>query len=73
RQWPLLSLGAGILVLGALAWMQRRTYRRTNRVLNHGLLAATAAASVVVLWMAVGHAVARAELRSAMVHGQASL
>ncbi|MGY5002548.1 hypothetical protein [Streptomyces griseus] len=73
RQWPLLSLGAGIVVLGALAWMQRRTYRRTNRVLNHGLLAATAAASVVVLWMAVGHVVARAELRSAMVHGQASL
>ncbi|MFG3407224.1 hypothetical protein [Streptomyces sp. NPDC048142] len=73
RQWPLLSLGAGILVLGALAWMQRRTYLRTNRILNHGLLAATAAASVVVLWLAAGHAVARAELRSAMVHGQASL
>lgn len=73
RQWPVLSLGAGILVLGALVWMQRRTYRRTHRVLNHGLLAATAAASVVVLWLGVGHAVARAELRSAMVHGQASL
>ncbi|MFE9700913.1 hypothetical protein [Streptomyces sp. NPDC006270] len=73
RHWPLLSLGAGVLVLGALVWMQRRTYRRTNRVLNHGLLAATAAASVVVLWLAVGHTVARAELRSTMVHGQASL
>ncbi|WNF27063.1 hypothetical protein RI138_09555 [Streptomyces sp. C11-1] len=73
RRWPLLSLGAGFLALVALAWMQRRTYRRTNRVLNHGLLAATAAASVVVLWLAVGHAVARTELRSAMTHGQASL
>lgn len=73
RRWPLWSIGAGIVVLGALGWMQRRTYRRTNRVLNLGLLAATAAASVVVLWLAVGHTVARAELRSAMVHGQESL
>ncbi|MEU3131237.1 hypothetical protein AB0935_03565 [Streptomyces sp. NPDC007027] len=73
RRWPLWSIGAGVLVLGALGWMQRRTYRRTNRVLNLGLLAATAAASVVVLWLAVGHTVARAELRSAMVHGQESL
>ncbi|MEU5137375.1 hypothetical protein ACFY8V_31665 [Streptomyces californicus] len=73
RRWPFLSIGAGIVVLGALVWMQRRTYRRTNRVLNHGLLAATAAASVVVLWLAVGHTVARTELRSAMEHGQASL
>ncbi|CAM5656047.1 Secreted protein OS=Streptomyces microflavus OX=1919 GN=Smic_24820 PE=4 SV=1 [Streptomyces microflavus] len=30
-------------------------YRRTNRVFNHGLLVATAAASVVLLWLAVGH------------------
>ncbi|MFH9230592.1 hypothetical protein [Streptomyces globisporus] len=73
RQWPLWSIGAGIVVLGALGWMQRRTYRRTNRVLNHGLLAATAAASVAVVWLAGGHTVARAELRSAMVHGQESL
>ncbi|MEV1043611.1 hypothetical protein [Streptomyces sp. NPDC049916] len=73
RSWPLLSAGAALLVLGALVWMQRRTYRRTNRVLNHGLLAATAAASVVLLWLAVGHTVARAELRSAMANGQASL
>ncbi|MFJ2027777.1 hypothetical protein ACIODW_28750 [Streptomyces sp. NPDC087897] len=73
RRLPLLSVGAGIVVLGALVWMQRRTYRRTNRVLNHGLLAATAAASVVLLWLTVGHTVARTELRSAMTHGQASL
>ncbi|MFE2290099.1 hypothetical protein [Streptomyces sp. NPDC059452] len=73
RRWPFLSLAAGLVVLGALVWMQRRNYRRTNRVFNHGLLVATAAASVVLLWLAVGHTVARAELRSAMVHGQQSL
>ncbi|MFE4454123.1 hypothetical protein [Streptomyces sp. NPDC056796] len=73
RQLPYLSLGAGVVALAALVWMQRRTYRRTNRVFNHGLLVATAAASVVLLWLAVGHTVARAELRGAMVHGQESL
>ncbi|MFD8670462.1 hypothetical protein ACFV1U_34415 [Streptomyces microflavus] len=73
RQWPFLSLAAGIVVLGALVWMQRRNYRRSNRVFNHGLLVATAAASVVLLWLAVGHTVARTELRSAMTQGQESL
>ncbi|MFJ9976236.1 hypothetical protein [Streptomyces cyaneofuscatus] len=73
RRWPFLSLAAGIVVLGALVWMQRRNYRRTNRVFNHGLLVATAAASVVLLWLAVGHTVARTELRSAMTQGQESL
>lgn len=73
RQWPFLSLAAGTVVLGALVWMQRRNYRRTNRVFNHGLLVATAAASVVLLWLAVGHTVARTELRSAMTQGQESL
>ncbi|MFG2589279.1 hypothetical protein [Streptomyces sp. NPDC048438] len=73
RRWPFLSLVTGIVALAALVWMQRRNYRRTNRVFNHGLLAATAAATVVLLWLAVGHTVARAELHSAMVNGQQSL
>ncbi|MEU5654522.1 hypothetical protein ABZ802_02720 [Streptomyces sp. NPDC047737] len=73
RRWPFLSLGAGVLALAVLVWAQRRNYRRTNRVFNHGLLAATAAATVVLLWLAVGHTVARAELHGAMVHGQESL
>lgn len=73
RRWPFLALGVGVVALAALVWMQRRTYRRTNRVFNHGLLAATAAAAVVLLWLAVGHTVARAELQDAMVHGQESL
>ncbi|MDQ0796344.1 hypothetical protein [Streptomyces sp. B1I3] len=73
RQWPFVSLVLGIVVLAALVWTQRRNYRRTNRVFNRGLLAATAAATVVLLWLAVGHTVARAEMRDAMAHGQESL
>ncbi|MFB6615435.1 hypothetical protein ACIGFK_22100 [Streptomyces sp. NPDC085524] len=73
RAWPLVSLGLGLVALGALVWAQRRNYRRTNRVFNHGLLAATAASVVVLLWLAVGHTVARSDLSSARAEGQESL
>ncbi|WTL22908.1 hypothetical protein OG329_29005 [Streptomyces sp. NBC_01506] len=73
RVWPFLGLAAGVVALGVLLWAQRRNYRRTNRVFNHGLLAATAAATVVLLWLAVGHTVARVELNNANETGQASL
>ncbi|MEV1050879.1 hypothetical protein [Streptomyces sp. NPDC049887] len=73
RTWPFLSLGLGVVALGGLVWAQRRNYLRTNRVFNHGLLAATAASAVVLLWLGIGHAVARAGLDEARADGQESL
>ncbi|MFD5367523.1 hypothetical protein [Streptomyces sp. NPDC127103] len=73
RAWPLLALGLGLLTLAALAWAQRRTYARTNRVFNHGLLAATAATLTVLLWLLAAHTVARSGLDDAREHGQESL
>ncbi|RST01574.1 hypothetical protein EF910_27730 [Streptomyces sp. WAC07149] len=73
RSWPVAATGAGVLALGALVWAQRRNYRRTNRVFNHGLLAASAAVSVVLLWLTVGQSVARAGLGEARADGQESL
>ncbi|MEV4939895.1 hypothetical protein [Streptomyces zaomyceticus] len=73
RTWPSLSLGLGLLALAALVWAQRRNYTRTHRVFNHGLLAASAAAVVVVLWLLAAHTIARAGLDSARAHGQESL
>ncbi|WP_420707683.1 hypothetical protein [Streptomyces sp. ATexAB-D23] len=73
RAWPFFSLGIGIVALAVLFWAQRRNYRRTNRVFNHGLLAATAAATVLLLWLAVGHTVARSDLAQADSHGQRSM
>ncbi|MDJ0379786.1 hypothetical protein [Streptomyces sp. G-G2] len=73
RALPVGSFGTGLLAIGVLVWAQRRNYRRTHRVFNHGLLAATAASTVVLLWLAVGHTVARTELSSARSGGQESL
>ncbi|GGX50583.1 hypothetical protein [Streptomyces minutiscleroticus] len=71
--YPWAAIGLGVLALGALAWAQRRTYLRTNRVLNHGLVAASAASAVVLLWLVVGHSVARAGLNDSYDHGVRSL
>ncbi|MFH8972705.1 hypothetical protein [Streptomyces sp. NPDC017890] len=73
RPYPWAALALGVLALAALAWAQHRNYRRTNRVLNHGLVAATATAAVVLLWLVVGHSVARSHLGDSYDHGVRSL
>ncbi|MGA5561545.1 hypothetical protein ACPCUV_10255 [Streptomyces platensis] len=70
---PWWALAAGVVAVGALGWAQRRHYRRTNRVFNRGLLAATAASLVVLGWLVAGHTVARAELTGSYEHGARSL
>ncbi|MGA5038283.1 hypothetical protein ACPCA8_14635 [Streptomyces capoamus] len=71
--YPWAAIALGLLALAALGWAQHRMYRRTNRVLNHGLVAATAAATVALLWLVVGHAVARSGLDGSYAHGIRSL
>ncbi|MFI0896818.1 hypothetical protein [Streptomyces sp. NPDC020983] len=70
---PYASWALGVVALGALAWAQRRHYRRTNRVFNQGMLAATAAGAVLLLWLAAGHTVARTELAKSSAHGARSV
>ncbi|MBV7699265.1 hypothetical protein [Streptomyces sp. TRM70350] len=71
--YPWAAIALGVLALAALAWAQHRTYVRTNRVLNHGLVAATATTTVVLLWLVIGHSVARAGLNDSYDHGVRSL
>ncbi|WP_369236608.1 hypothetical protein AB5J56_29150 [Streptomyces sp. R21] len=73
KPYPWAAIGLGVLALGGLFWAQRRNYRRTNRVLNQGLAGATAASAVVLLWLVVGHSVARAGLEESYDHGVRSL
>jgi hypothetical protein len=62
KSWPWFALTLGSLTLGVLLWAQRRHYLRTNRVFSRGLLAATAAVTVLMLWMTTAHAFARFSL-----------
>ncbi|MFC7257621.1 hypothetical protein [Streptomyces lutosisoli] len=73
KPYPWAAIALGVLALGGLVWAQRRNYRRTNRVLNQGMLAASAASAVVLLWLVVGHSVARAGLNESYDHGVRSL
>lgn len=73
KPYPWAAIALGLVALGALAWAQRRNYRRTNRVLNQGMAAATAASLVVLLWLTVGHTVARSGLNESYDHGVRSL
>ncbi|WP_338423517.1 hypothetical protein [Streptomyces gobiensis] len=73
KSWPWIALTLGALTLGVLIWAQRRHYLRTNRVFNRGLLAATAAATVLVLWTTGAHAIARVGLSESDREGAQSL
>lgn len=63
----------GVLALAALVWAQRRHFRRTNRVFNRGMLAASGACAVVLVWLLVGHTLARTHLDDSYAHGAKSL
>ncbi|MFF3819248.1 hypothetical protein ACFYYD_22025 [Streptomyces bluensis] len=71
--YPWAAISLGVLALGALVWAQRRTYHRTNRVLNRGLFTASAAATAVLLWLVVGHTVARSALLDSYDDGVVSV
>ncbi|MFE2301840.1 hypothetical protein ACFXAW_27065 [Streptomyces sp. NPDC059445] len=73
KPYPWAAIALGAVALGALAWAQRRNYHRTNRVLNQGMAAATAASLAVLLWLTVGHTVARSGLNESYDHGVRSL
>ncbi|MFJ9851652.1 hypothetical protein [Streptomyces sp. NPDC101150] len=70
---PWFALAAGVSAIGALGWAQRRNYRRTNRVFNRGLVAATAASVAVLVWLVAGHVMARSGLSDSYERGARSL
>lgn len=67
----LVVIAAAILVGAVLYRAQRWLSRRTHRVLNLGLLVASAAAALSLLWLVIALGVARADLLRARDHGSA--
>ncbi|GAA1709928.1 hypothetical protein GCM10009765_68990 [Fodinicola feengrottensis] len=65
--WPVLEVLLGLLLLALLYFAQRYLLRRTNRVFNAGLLVATGAAALSLLWV-LGSAVIAIETVSASRH-----
>ncbi|HEV7628274.1 MAG TPA: hypothetical protein VGO89_17395, partial [Streptomyces sp.] len=72
-EWPGFALAAGGIALGALGWVQRRNYLRTNRVFNLGLVGATAASVVTLLWLTGAHVLAQSALSESDQKGAQSL
>ncbi len=60
-----LAIALGFVLYRAQRWLSRRTHR----VLNLGLLAASVALAVSVLWLIAAFAVARTDLQRAAGHG----
>ena len=67
------TAAAGLAVAAAFCLALRWLGRRTNRVLNLGLLAAVAAVAVSLGWLAVAYAGARGDLLDAQARGSATV
>jgi CHASE3 domain sensor protein len=73
RTTPWAAYGFGLLTLAALGWVQLLLFRRTNRVLNPGLLAATAAVLVMLAWTTAGVLAADSSLADSLSKGATPL
>ncbi|MFF7634288.1 hypothetical protein ACFZB9_14205 [Kitasatospora sp. NPDC008050] len=73
RATPWAAYVLGVLVLAALLRCQLRLFRHTNRVFNPGLLGATAAVLVTLLWLTGGVLAADSALSDSLKHGATPL
>ena len=61
----LLALAIGIALVRTQRWLRRRTHR----IVNYGLLTATLAAAISVIWILVAFAIARSDFQQGLGHG----
>ncbi|WP_431680891.1 hypothetical protein [Kitasatospora sp. KL5] len=66
---PWAAVLLGLAALAALGAYQVQLFRRTNRVFNPGLVAASAAVAAATLWLTVGGMVASGSLEAGRSHG----
>jgi hypothetical protein len=72
-QFPFVELLLGLLVLAGLVWAQVYLTRRTNRLLNVGLVLGTVAALVSVVWLVVAGLVVAADVSASRDTGSAQV
>lgn len=70
---PLVEVALGLVMLARLVTAQRFLRRRTNRVLNVGLVAATAASALLLLWVGVVAAAVSVNVGQARAAGSAQV
>ncbi|MFC1416563.1 hypothetical protein [Streptacidiphilus cavernicola] len=70
---PWAAVGLGLVTLVALVWAQVRLFRQTNRVFNVGLVLATAATAVALVWLVTAQSLAGSDLRASDSRGAAPL
>jgi hypothetical protein len=61
----LLAVAIGFTLLGAQRWLRRRTHR----IVNYGLLLASAAIVISTIWLVVGFLSARSDFQQGLGHG----
>jgi hypothetical protein len=71
RSWPTATLTLGLITLALLAFLQRFLFRRTRRVLNLGMVLATAAVVGASLWWMAALWTSSSHLEAARRHSQA--
>jgi alkylhydroperoxidase/carboxymuconolactone decarboxylase family protein YurZ len=71
--FPWLAMPLLVITLLGLVWAQRHVSRRTRRLVNLGLLAATGATLLMLAWVTLSWAVVRAHLDAAERAGSAQV
>ncbi|WP_203657331.1 hypothetical protein [Actinocatenispora rupis] len=71
--FPFVAVPLGLLLLAGLVVGQVWLTRRTNRLVNPGLLAASVAAVLGLLWLTVSWGALAADLRDGETHGSAQV
>ncbi|MBC3842388.1 hypothetical protein GXW82_25935 [Streptacidiphilus sp. 4-A2] len=73
RALPWAAIGLALVVLAALVWAQIRLFQDTNRVFNPGLLLASAAVVLALVWLTAAQSLAGSDLGQSYARGSAPL
>jgi hypothetical protein len=69
--WVVVAVALAIVIAVGLYRSQRWLARRTHRIVNYGLLAASLLLAVGTIWLAAAFLVARSDLQRSVAHGSA--